>query len=237
MGPFYIESVIFARSFFFWFHSDKNIHNIKRCIMERGKFTLILGNMFAGKTEELIRRLRRAEKFENKKVIAFKPKIDTRSGNGLLKTAQKDEFPATDVESIYDVFKKIKQEIFFSGKKPNIIAFDEIQFFPVPLEVYSTIDCLLDNGYDVIVAGLKLDFKGEPFESSTILLGHINNSSNLFILNSCCSICGADAEYPQRIIDGKPAKYTDQIKLVGGEESYQPRCHTHFIIREKPPTT
>ncbi len=203
--------------------------------MERGKFFLILGNMFAGKTEELIRRLRKIEEFENKKVLVFKPKDDTRSKSGFLETARKDKFPAIEIESIFDVLKKLREEIFFSGKKPGVIAIDEIQFFPVPLEIYQVTDYLLENGYDVIVAGLKLNFRGEPFESSVILLGHVKNSSDLLILNSCCSTCGKEAELPQRTIDGEPAKYTDKVKMVGGKESYQPRCRQDFVIREKPP--
>jgi len=203
--------------------------------MERGKLNLILGNMFAGKTEELIKRLRRVQEYEHKNVLVFKPKTDTRSGDNLLKTAKGDTFPAIDIESMFDVFDELRNEKFSSGKTINVIAFDEIQFFPS--DVYSTIDHLLNLGHDVITAGLKLDFRGEPFINSVSLLGLIKNDHDLLLLNSCCSICGDEAQLPQRIINGEPAKYNDPIKLIGGNDCYQPRCHKHFILREKPPFT
>ncbi|MFA5870801.1 MAG: thymidine kinase, partial [Candidatus Paceibacterota bacterium] len=193
----------------------------------------ILGNMFAGKTEELIKRLRRMEEYEHKNVLVFKPKTDTRSGNNLLKTAKGDTFPASDIESMFDVFDELKNEKFNSGKTIDVIAFDEIQFFSS--DTYGTIDHLLSLGYDIIVAGLKLNFKGEPFINSISLLGLVKSNHDLLLLTSCCSICGDEAQLPQRIINGEPAKYTDPVKLIGGNDFYQPRCHKHFILREKPP--
>lgn len=203
--------------------------------MKRGNFSLILGNMFAGKTEELIKRLRRMEQYEHKNVVVFKPKTDTRSGDGKLKTNKNDTFPAIDIEDSYEVFKKLSAKKFQDGKHINVVAFDEVQFFQET--IYNVIQELLARGYDVIAAGLKLDFRGEPFLSSVLLVGLVKRSSDLLILNSCCSVCGEDAELPERIINGKPARYTDPVKLVGGKESYQPKCYEHFEIRGKTPTT
>lgn len=201
----------------------------------RGKFTLILGNMFAGKTEELIKRLRRAEKHGQKTTLAFKPTKDTRSGTGLLKTAEGDVFPAIDIPKgeTFEIIKRLKLKEWEIGKKIDVIAFEEVQFFPK--SIYQTIDYLLSLGYEVIAAGLKLDFKGEPFVSSTSLLGLVETNYDLLLLTSCCSVCGEEAQLPQRLVDGKPAKYNDPVEFVGGAESYQPRCHKHHVVPEKPP--
>ncbi|TSC52192.1 MAG: thymidine kinase [Parcubacteria group bacterium LiPW_41] len=204
--------------------------------MERGKFILILGNMFAGKTEELINRLVRSREYKHKIVCAFKPAKDTRSGTGLLKTAKDVTFPAIDIleGDAYEILKKIKLREWEIGRKLDVVGIDEVQFFSC--NIYQVIDHLLNNGYDVIAAGLKLDFRGEPFPHSVSLLGLVETTYDLLLLTSCCKICGEEAQLPQRIIDGKPAKYSDAVELVGGAECYEARCHKHHELPEKPPT-
>lgn len=204
--------------------------------MRRGRFTLILGNMFAGKTEELITQLVRSQEYKHKIVYAFKPTKDTRSGTGLLKTAKDVTFPAIDIleGNAYKILEKIKLKEWEIGRKLDVIGIDEVQFFSY--EIYEVIDHLLNKGYDVIAAGLKLDFRGEPFPHSVLLLGLVETTHDLLLLTSCCKICGEEAQLPQRIIDGKPAKYSDEVELVGGANCYEARCHEHHVLPERKQT-
>lgn len=120
------------------------------------------------------------------------------------------------------------------GSKFDIIAIDEIQFFELTLEVFQTVRKLLEDGYDVIIAGLPLNFRGEPFGATLQLIGLCENTHDVICLISYCSKCGKDGPLPQRLIDGKPAPYnSDEIK-VGGKESYEARCYECHELPGKP---
>ncbi|MFA4942630.1 MAG: thymidine kinase [Patescibacteria group bacterium] len=200
----------------------------------RGNFTLILGNMFAGKTTRLVQLLDNQRTYGKSKIFVIKPEIDHRSGTGFIKSSNETfKFPAYDVstknpERMINVIRNEETE---HGSRFTLIAIDEIQFFNPSL--FQIIDFLLRESYDVIAAGLRLNFRGEPFETSTKLTALIENSSNLHILHSLCTICGKPAHYPQRIIDGKPAHYDSEIVLVGGKESYEARCAEHHEVPGK----
>jgi thymidine kinase len=120
------------------------------------------------------------------------------------------------------------------GSKFHLIAIDEIQFFEPKLDVFQTIRKLLENGYDVVIAGLALNFRGEPFGATLQLIGLCDDAHNVLSLSSRCSKCGKEALLPQRLIDGKPAPYnSDEIK-VGGQESYEARCYECHELPGKP---
>lgn len=201
--------------------------------MERGSLELIMGNMFAGKTSELIRRIEVMQNFGNKKVIIFKPKIDSRSGEGKIKNFHGNVLDAFDVpiletKSILHLVRKAESEY---GYRFNVIAIDEIQFFP---EIYQVVNSLLSLGYDVIGAGLRLDFRGEPFGQTLSLIGLCTGIHNITLLNSFCSKCRKPAHLPQRLFNGNPVPYdADQVQ-VGGNESYEARCYDCHELPGRP---
>ena len=133
-----------------------------------------------------------------------------------------------------EIFEVIRLREWEQGTKFNIIAIDEIQFFEPPLVVFQIIRKLLEDRYDVIVAGLPLNFRGEPFGATLQLIGLCENVRDVISLSSRCSKFGKEALLPQRLIDGKPAPYdSDEIK-VGGKESYEARCYECHELPQKP---
>lgn len=182
-----------------------------------GWLEVVCGSMFSGKSEELIRRVRRAS-YGLQKVQVFKPKLDNRysetevvSHNGAKVYA----LPIQNSRAIYDVLEKDTQ----------VVAIDEVQFFD--REIVSVVQDLADNGIRVIVAGLDQDFRGEPFGCVPTLMALAESVTKL---QAICLSCGSPASRTQRLIDGKPASYDDPIILVGASESYEPRCrHCHEV--------
>ena len=121
---------------------------------------------------------------------------------------------------------KIKE--FLKDKKYDIVGIDEVQFFSS--EIIQLIDELINQDTRVIVAGLDLDFRGEPFGVMPTLLAKAEFVTKL---TAACKICGEAATRTQRIIDGKPALYDSPIILVGAKDSYEARCHKHHIVPKK----
>ncbi len=201
--------------------------------MQRGTLQLIMGNMFAGKTSELIRRIEVMRNFGKKKVIIFKPKIDSRSGDGKIKSFHENYLEAVDVpvDNAKLLISLIKKEESKHGHRFSVIAIDEIQFLP---DIYQVINTLLSLGYDVIAAGLRLDFKGEPFGETLSLVGLCTGTHNITILSSYCSKCGKPAHLPQRLFDGKPVPYSADQVQVGGNESYEARCYDCHELPGRP---
>ncbi len=200
-------------------------------MLPRGTLRLILGNMFSNKTGMLIHEVSTLREFGHKKVLVFKPSTDTRSGAGRIMNFRKECLECRDVPAQHPLrtLSVIRVEEARLGAAYDVIVFDEMQFFR-PRPFYTLIDELLRRGYDVIAAGLRLDFKGEPFGASLMLIGLCENIQQVSILASYCTRCGKPAHLPQRLIDGKPAPYgSPQIK-VGGKESYEPRCYAHFEL-------
>jgi thymidine kinase len=182
-----------------------------------GWIEVICGSMFSGKSEELIRRVKRA-KIARQKVQVFKPKIDDRyhltavashSGSTL------DAIAVADVEEIRGLIED----------STTVIAIDEVQFMSD--EIVSFCQETADRGVRVIVAGLDTDFRGEPFGPTPTLMAIAEYVTKL---HAICSVCANPATRNQRLIDGKPAHYDDPVILVGASESYEARCrHCHEV--------
>jgi thymidine kinase len=190
-----------------------------------GRLEVICGSMFSGKTEELLRRLKRAE-FAQKKIVTFKNQIDTRSSITTITThcgKSRNAHPINnDPTHIWDILEQTEDNA-------DVIAFDEIQFFSP--EIIHVIEHLVHEGKRVIATGLDLDFRGESFDVVSKLLTLADDVTKL---KAICVECGDDAHYSQRVIDGKPANYNDPIILVGAEEAYQARCRKCFTIPGRP---
>lgn len=182
--------------------------------LPRGWVELVCGSMFSGKTEELLRRVRRSE-IARTPVQMFKPRIDDRYG--LARVASHTGSFREDVQ----VIERASELPSHIKPETRVIAIDEIQFFDP--EITDICDQLADDGMRVIVAGLDQDFRGEPFGPMPLLMAMAERVDKL---HAICIGCGAPASRTQRLIDGRPARYDDPIILVGGSESYEARCRT-----------
>ncbi|MDP3963523.1 MAG: thymidine kinase [bacterium] len=201
--------------------------------MHRGKLRLIIGNMFANKTGFLIHEIETLREFGRKRILVVKPDVDTRSPKGMLRNFHGKQMPALEVPAADPkaVFKRIRDEEQKAGEAYHVIVIDEVQFFPAGFDI---VDDLLAHGYDVIAAGLRLNFRGKPFGCTLSLVGLCSGINDIIILNSRCAQCGAEASIPQRIIDGEPAPFDSPEILVGGKDSYEPRCYACFKLPGKP---
>ncbi len=204
--------------------------------MPRGELKLIVGNMFGNKTGRLMLEIETLREFGRKRVLVFKPEIDTRSGRGAIKDYHGKTMEAMEVSvrNPWESLKTIRQKESELGTRYHIIAFDEVQFFPGDSVFFQVVDELLDRGYDVLAAGLALDFKREPFGSTLLLFGLCKGVQDCLWLNPLCAKCGKMAALPQRIIDGKPAPYNSPQIHVGGMETYEPRCYDCHELPGRP---
>ncbi len=185
-----------------------------------GWIECICGSMFSGKSEELLRRIKRGV-IAKQKVLLFKPTIDNRYDENRVSTHNGNTYESISIEKSADILNYVKD------KKYDIIGIDEIQFFDN--EIVKIINNLADNGVRVIVAGLDMDFKAEPFHPMPEIMAI---SEMVTKLHAVCNKCGNEASRSQRLIDGKPAKYNDPIVVIGASESYEARCrHCHEIER------
>jgi thymidine kinase len=116
-----------------------------------------------------------------------------------------------------------------SDKNIDVIGIDEAQWFDN--ELITTVCRLVDSGKRVIIAGLDLDFRGVPFGCIPTLLAIADEVTKL---RSICMVCGGDAHFTQRLVNGEPAKYNDPVILVGAEECYQARCRNCHSIDKRP---
>ncbi|HIU71098.1 MAG TPA: thymidine kinase [Candidatus Enterosoma merdigallinarum] len=189
--------------------------------LQKGWIEIITGPMFAGKSEELIRRLRTLS-YAHKKIVSFKPAIDDRYDKTKIASHDGEMFDAYAIKSAKDIYQ-------FVDDKTEVVAIDEVQFFGT--EVSDIIEDLADKGMRVICAGLDLDFRGEPFGPMPTLLSRAEFVTKL---SAACTVCGCAATRTQRLIDGNPANYDDPVILVGAKESYQARCRKHHIVPNKP---
>lgn len=204
--------------------------------MARGTLHLIMGNMFSSKTTELMNRIDVMRKYGRKEVLILKPSIDTRSGPGKIKNFHGKSMDAIEVPTndAHHIISAVYEASIASTKHIDVIAIDEVQFFPLKSYIYLAIDRLLNDGHDVICAGLRLDFRGEPFGSTLSLVGLCEGMHNVTLLNSFCAKCGKPAHLPQRLIDGEPAPYCSDQVQVGGKESYEARCNECHKLPGKP---
>ena len=183
-----------------------------------GYVEVICGCMFAGKTEELIRRVKVLE-YAKKNIMVFKPAIDNRYSDTKVVSHAGSSVESLIVESAADILDFVK-------KDTDVVAIDEVQFFDNA--IIEVIDILAERGLRVMVAGLDTNFKGEPFG----VMPHLMTTAEFVTkLTAICTKCGEPATRTQRIINGKPANYNDPIILVGASESYEARCrHCHEIV-------
>lgn len=183
-----------------------------------GYIEVISGCMFAGKTEELIRRIKTLE-FAKKNVLVFKPAIDNRYSNTKVVS-----HAGSSVESI--VVPDARSILDFVKDDTDVVAIDEIQFFDE--DVLLVCDYLARKGLRVMAAGLDTDFRAEPFGVMPRL---ITDAEFVTKLTAVCMKCGAPATRTQRLVNGKPAQYSDPIIMVGAAEAYEARCrHCHEVI-------
>ena len=181
-----------------------------------GLIEVICGCMFAGKTEELIRRIKTFE-YANKKIIVFKPRIDNRYSKDEVASHAGSKVKSHPISKAEEIFKYLKDE--------DIIAIDEVQFFDE--QIIDICEYLANNGKRVMVAGLDMDFRGVPFE---IMAQLITKAEFVTKLTAVCTACGLPATRSQRLVDDKPAKYDDPIVLIGAKESYEARCRHHHKV-------
>jgi thymidine kinase len=183
-----------------------------------GQIVVICGSMFAGKSEELIRRARRAL-YAKKKVQVFKPAIDNRYDEVMVVTHMGVKHEAVPVRSMAELRKAISPQT-------DIVLIEEAQFFDKSLAELAVE--LADRGVEVILAGLDQDFRREPFGPMPHLLAV---ADEVVKLRAICMKCGAPASHTYRQIDGKPAHRDDPIILIGATESYEARCRNCFELR------
>jgi thymidine kinase len=183
-----------------------------------GWIEVICGSMFCGKTEELIRRVRRAQ-IARQQVQVFKPAIDTRYAQREVTSHNGMQIEAVPIESIVALRSQI-------DASTTVVALDEAQFFEG--DVISLCEELASQGKRVIVAGLDMDFRGEPFGPMPTLMARAERVDKL---QAICVVCGEPASRTQRLIDGQPAAYDDPVIMVGASEVYEARCRRCHKVR------
>ena len=180
---------------------------------------VIVGSMFSGKSEELIRRVKRAV-IARRTVQVFKPIIDDRFGIEVVRSHDGDSFIARPVRASEEILSLVSSET-------TVVGIDEVQFFDA--EIVTVVRALVASGRRVICAGLDLDFRGEPFGPVPTLLALAERVDKL---EAICVVCGEAATRTQRIVNGVPAFFDDPIVMVGAKEAYEARCRScHEVPR------
>lgn len=182
-----------------------------------GSIEVITGSMFCGKTDELIRRLRRAT-IARQKVQVFKPALDIRYSAVKVKSHAGNEFDALPIQHAQEILEKTEGDT-------TVVAVDEAQFFDQDLIL--VVQRLAERGLRVIVAGLDTDFRGEPFGPMPIIMAKAEDVDKL---HAICMVCGEPASRTQRLVNGKPANYHDPVVIVGASELYEARCRAHHEV-------
>lgn len=187
-------------------------------ITKPGWIEVVTGPMFAGKSEELIRRIKRLE-YAKKEVLVFRPRIDNRYSLDEVVSHSNSRRKSIIIDSSNDILSYLKESTF-------AVVIDEIQFLDqglVPL-----CEHLANIGIRVILGGLDSDFRGEPFSVTAEM---ISRAEYVTKLTAICVRCGSPATKTQRIVNGRPAHFLDPIVVVGASEAYEPRCrHCHEVL-------
>jgi thymidine kinase len=186
-----------------------------------GWVEIVCGSMFSGKTEELIRRVKRSE-IARQKVQVFKPSIDVRYVPEKLTSHSGLYCEAIMVGHATEILEFVDEDV-------EVVAVDEGQFFD--WSIAEVCNVLASRGQRVIVAGLDMDFRGEPFGPMPLLMAEAEKVDKL---QAICVVCGAPACRTQRLIDGQPASYDDPVILVGASEVYEARCRRCHEVPGKP---
>ncbi len=182
-----------------------------------GWLEVICGSMFSGKTEEMIRRIRRAV-IAKQKVQVFKPKIDNRYDEQKVTSHAGLDFEAIPISSSEELLQNLKNDT-------TVVGIDETQFLDEG--IITLVEKMVERGIRVIATGLDMDFRGEPFGCMPVLMAKAEKVDKV---QAICMVCGEPASRTQRLVDGKPAHYDDPIVIVGAAEMYEARCRKHHIV-------
>ena len=186
-------------------------------IINEGWIEVICGSMFSGKSEELIRRIKRA-RYAKQKVQVIKPKIDNRYSDDEIVSHDGSSVTAVNIEHPEDILKCIDSDT-------KVVAIDEVQFFDNG--IIDVCQELAARGLRVITAGLDTDFRALPFGPTPGLMAVAEYVDKL---QAICMQCGNPASRTQRLIDGVPASFNGPTVLIGANESYEARCrHCHKV--------
>jgi thymidine kinase len=184
---------------------------------EVGSVEVICGSMFCGKTEELIRRLRRA-KIAKQHVQVFKPVIDNRYEENKVTSHSGVDLDALPVSGSQEILDSLDNTV-------TVVGIDEVQFFDDG--IIEVVETLAEQGVRVIITGLDMDFRGEPFGCMPQLMARAERVDKL---QAICMVCGEVASRTQRLVNGKPAHYNEPIVVVGAQEMYEARCREHHKV-------
>jgi len=176
--------------------------------------------MFSGKTDELIRRLIRA-RIARQKVQVFKPAIDVRYAVEKVTSHNGSHFDATPIAAASEILQHLQPDT-------TVIGIDEAQFFDT--EIVTVVEMLAERGLRVIIAGLDMDFRGEPFGPMPLLMAKAERVDKL---QAICMVCGEPASRTQRLVNGQPAHYDDPVVILGASELYEARCRLHHQVPGK----
>lgn len=182
-----------------------------------GSVEVICGSMFCGKTEELIRRLRRA-RIAKQQVQVFKPIIDNRYNHTKVTSHSGIDVDALPVGSSKEILSAL-------DPLTTVIGVDEVQFFDEG--IVDVVEQLAEQGLRVIVTGLDMDFRGVPFGCMPQLMARAERVEKL---QAICMVCGGSASRTQRLVDGSPAHYDEPVVVVGAQEMYEARCREHHQV-------
>ncbi|GAB4575105.1 MAG: thymidine kinase [Anaerolineae bacterium] len=186
-------------------------------IHHSGRVEVICGSMFSGKTEELIRRLRRA-RIARQEVQVFKPVLDNRYAEEKVVSHNGQGLAAEPVNSAKEILDRVNDNT-------TVVGIDEAQFFDEALP--EIVDVLAGRRVRVILAGLDMDFRGEPFGVMPALMARAEEVTKL---HAICVKCGEEASRTQRLVNGQPARYDDPVIMVGAAEVYEARCREHHEV-------
>jgi thymidine kinase len=186
----------------------------------KGSIEVVTGSMFSGKTDELIRRLRRAI-IARQKVQVFKPAIDIRYAVEKVTSHAGPAYDATPIQFAKDIMENLELDT-------TVVGIDEAQFFDD--EIVIVTGELAERGVRVIIAGLDTDFRGEPFGCMPALMAQAERVDKV---RAICMVCGEEACRTQRMVNGQPANYDDPVVIVGASEMYEARCRNHHSVPKK----
>jgi thymidine kinase len=187
--------------------------------MKKGSLTVITGPMFAGKTEELLRLIRRTQ-YAHKPHLVFKPHLDNRNTSGAkINSHQNNQNEAIIITHSQEIKNHLTPLI-------EVIFIDEIQFLDTG--IIKLLNNLASQNLEIVVAGLDKNFRGEPFNE--VIKTLLTQADQVIKLTAICQFCKKEATFSQRIINGQPARYDDPLILVGGEEKYEARCRQCHVI-------
>ena len=186
-----------------------------------GWVEVISGCMFAGKTEELIRRIKVLE-FAKKNIKVFKPRIDNRYSDTFVVSHAGSRVNSIVIDRAAEILDHVDSSV-------DVVAIDEVQFLDE--DICEVCDILAKEGKRVMVAGLDMDFRGEPFGMMPKL---ITEAEFVTKLTAVCNKCGAPSTRTQRLVNGKSASYNDPLVLIGASEAYEARCRHCHEVTDKP---